>query len=357
MSAASAAPASKPLYVKLGRRALISTIVTLIGVVPSLVLLAITKEPAVTWATGAFILGFVALLMGGTGVATYTAFITAIATPVAIVVGGTPIAGAAFMALLCLTLGRMSHYGLHRATLLVPIFMAWMIISPPFWGADKVVDRTDGTFLAWMAITFFVGGIFPVLVFPHFLRKLKMPAPKPNPRSESAPYTIVITVLCTSVTYWVLADTKQYAGAWLISTILVLVQVGDVGTVSKTIQRVVGTLLGMLVVSVLVLEVHSLVLLYVIGLVFGIAALTAKFSPHYWVYMALITPTIICFTASSSTQVKNLGEQRAQDVLIGAALVLLASAITIGYSHISKRHGHAPTQDVPAVAGVPVGAA
>ncbi|MFM8154703.1 MAG: hypothetical protein ACKOAF_01300 [Actinomycetes bacterium] len=266
MSAASAAPASKPLYVKLGRRALISTIVTLIGVVPSLVLLAITKEPAVTWATGAFILGFVALLMGGTGVATYTAFITAIATPVAIVVGGTPIAGAAFMALLCLTLGRMSHYGLHRATLLVPIFMAWMIISPPFWGADKVVDRTDSAFLAWMAITFFVGGIVPVVVFPHFLRKLRMPAPKPNPRSESAPYTIVITVLCTSVTYWVLADTKQYAGAWLISTILVLVQVGDVGTVSKTIQRVVGTLLGMLVVSVLVLEVHSLVLLYVIGL-------------------------------------------------------------------------------------------
>ena len=348
-----AAPAPKPLYEQLGRRAAISTIVVLISVIPSVVLLAITKEPAVTWATGAFILGFVAVLMGGAGVATYTVFITAIATPVAIVAGGTPIAGAAFMALLCLMLGRMSHYGLHRATLLVPIFMAWMIISPPFWGADKVVDRTDSTFLLWMAITFFVGGIVPVLVFPHFLRKMRMPAPKPHPRSESAPYTIVITVLCTGVTYWVLADTKQYAGAWLISTILVLVQVGDVGTVSKTIQRVVGTLLGMVVVSILVLQVHSMVVLYVIGLVFGIAALTAKFSPHYWVYMALITPTIICFTASSSTQVKNLGEQRAQDVLIGAALVLLASAITIGYSHLQKARGESPTQDLPAVAGVP----
>jgi MFS family permease len=354
MSAAATAPASKPLYEKLGRRALISTIVTLIGVIPSVVLLAISKEPAVTWATGAYILGFVALLMGGAGVATYTVFITAIATPVAIVVGATPIAGAAFMALMCLVLGRMSHYGLQRATMLVPIFMAWMILSPPFWGADKVVDRTDSTFLLWMAISFFVGGIVPVLVFPHFLRKLRLPAPKPHPRSESVPYTIVITVLCTAVTYWVLADTKQYAGAWLISTIIVLVQVGDVGTVSKTIQRVVGTLLGMLVVTVLVLEIHSMVLLYAIGLVFGIAALTAKFSPHYWLYMALITPTIICFTASSSTQVKGLGEQRAQDVLIGAALVLLASAITIGYSHITKKHGRAPTQDAPAVAGQPV---
>jgi MFS family permease len=350
----SAAPTSKPLYERLGKRALISTIVVLIGVIPSVALLAITKEPAVTWATGAFILGFVAVLMGGPGVATYTVFITAIATPVAIVVGGTPIAGAAFMALMCLVLGRMSHYGLQRATMLVPIFMAWMIISPPFWGADKVVDRTDSSFLVWMAITFFVGGIFPVLVFPHFLRKLRLPAPKPHPRSESVPYTIVITVLCTSVTYWVLADTKQYAGAWLISTIIVLVQVGDVGTVKKTIQRVVGTLLGMLVITVLVLEVHSLFVLYIIGLVFGIAALTSKFSPHYMLYMALITPTIICFTASSSTQVKNLGEQRAQDVLIGGALVLLASAITIGYAHISKRNGKTPTQDAPAVAGVHV---
>jgi hypothetical protein len=88
--------------------------------------------------------------------------------------------------------------------------------------------------------------------------------------------------------------------------------------------------------------------------VFGIAALTAKFSPHYWVYMALITPTIICFTASSSAQVANLGEQRAQDVLIGAALVLLASAITIGYSHVTKKSGHAPTQDAPAVVGAHV---
>jgi hypothetical protein len=73
--------------------------------------------------------------------------------------------------------------------------------------------------------------------------------------------------------------------------------------------------------------------------------------------MALITPTIICFTASSSAQVANLGKQRAQDVLIGAALVLLASAITIGYSHISKRNGQAPTQDAPAVAGEHVTAA
>jgi hypothetical protein len=39
-------------------------------------------------------------------------------------------------------------------------------------------------------------------------------------------------------------------------------------------------------------------------------------------------------------------------VLIGAALVLLASAITIGYSHLSKLQGKTPTQDAPAVAGV-----
>jgi hypothetical protein len=39
-------------------------------------------------------------------------------------------------------------------------------------------------------------------------------------------------------------------------------------------------------------------------------------------------------------------------VLIGAALVLLASAITIGYSHITRKSGQVPTQDAPAVAGV-----
>ena len=166
------------------------------------------------------------------------------------------------------------------------------------------------------------------------------------------PYTITITVLATAATYWILLDpSKWYAGAWLISTILVLSQIGNVGTVRLTVARVVGTTVGSLLVIALVAQVHSIALIYVIGLVLGVIAIAAKFSPHTWIYFVFITPTVVCLNASSNQHLGDLGKQRAADTLVGAALVLLASAITIGYSHWENNRGAGPTVDEPKIAG------
>jgi hypothetical protein len=347
----------KPIYLKLAKRVAIATALVLLCVVPSAVLYAITKEAAVTWASGAFIAGVVAVLMGGVRVGILVAMVMALLAPVAIVAGAVPVTGAALMALMCVMVGGLSRVGLQRAAVLVPVFMAWMLMDPPFWGPQHVVDRTDPTYLTWMVAVFFIGSILPVIVLPFALRKVHLPIPKPHPRRESFPYTLTITLLASAATFVVLQRPNLSAGAWLVATILILVQVGDVGTVRRTIERVVGTLLGMIIVSVIVLQVHSLVVIYAIGVVFGIAALTAKFSPHYWVYMTLITPTVICFTASASSEVANLGEQRAGDTVVGAVLVLLAAALTIGYSHLEQRRGHAPTSDEPVILGRPVSVA
>ena len=124
------------------------------------------------------------------------------------------------------------------------------------------------------------GRDLPQIVLPFFLKKVKLAAPQPHPRREALPYTITITVLATAATYWILLDpSKWYAGAWLISTILVLSQIGNVGTVRLTVARVVGTTVGSLLVIALVAQVHSIALIYVIGLVLGVIAIAAKFSP------------------------------------------------------------------------------
>jgi len=107
---------------------------------------------------------------------------------------------------------------------------------------------------------------------------------------------------------------------------------------------------------VLVLYVHSLVLLYVIGLAFAVVAIAAKLGPHYWIYIALVTPTVVCLNAASSSEVANLGKQRLLDTLIGAILVLIAAGITIGYAHLEERRGHAPTTEEPRIAGAPAAA-
>lgn len=352
-AAAATGHASTSLYAKLAKRVVIACLLILMGVAASAVMYALTHESAATWAVAASIGGVVAVI-SGVRVGVSTAIAMGLLTPIAIVAGALPITGAALMALMCLTVGHLSRLGLHRATLLVPVFMAWMIIDPPTWGPRHVVDRADGTYLAWMGAIFFVGAIVPVVVLGLLLPKLHMPAPVPHGRQESVPYTVTITVLATVATYVVLHYPQKFsAGAWLIATILVLAQVGDVGTVRRTVERVVGTLLGVLVVSLIVLQVHSLVAIYVIGLIFAVAAVTAKFGPHYVLYMVLITPTVVCLNASSSSQVTNLEFQRASDTLIGAILVLLAAACTIGYAHLEKRLGHPPTEDVPTELGRP----
>lgn len=351
---AAAAGVPRAAYATLARRFLVAVAIVILLNVPTAILIAINHEAASTWATAAGIVGVVALLMGGVRVGVTTALVLGLLTPVAIVAGQTPITGAALMALMCLTVGRMSRFGLHQATLLVPIFMAWMILDPPTWGKRPSPDLTDSTYLTWMAVIFFVGAIFPVIVLPWALRKVKMPAPKPHPRRESVPYTATITVLATASTYVLLERPQHVTGAWLIATILVLAQVGDVGTVRRSTARVVGTLVGLIVVGLIIAEVQSLTWIYLIGTVFAVAAITAKFSPHYWVYMALITPTVVCLNASSSSQLPQLGEQRALDTVIGAVLVLIAAGLTLGYAKLEERRGNLPTVEVPAIAGTPV---
>lgn len=336
------AAADKPLYAKLTKRVIIATVVLVLGLIPSIVLVAITKEFAATWATVAYIAGFTAVLVASIDVAVIVVVVMSLFVPVAIVAGGTPVAGAALMAIMCLTVGRMSRFGLHRATMLVPIFMAWMIISPPFWGPQHLVERTNGTYLSWMTLIWFVGGIFPVIVMPFVLRKMKVPhaTPQTHTRRESIPYTITITVLATAGTFWSLSMPGQTAGAWLIATIIVLAQVGDVSPLRLTIHRVVGTLIGIGLLTVIIVEVQSITLIYIIGFVFAIAAIASKFSPKAWIYFVFVTPAIVCLTASASSQLKDLSVQRVQDTLIGAVLVLIAAACTIGFSHVMNRKGH-----------------
>lgn len=351
------APATRPLYAKLERRVALSVALIIILAIPAAAMLALTGEVAALNSMMAGIAGVVALAVGGLEVAVMTSFVMALITPVSIIAGGSPVTGAALMALMCLTVGRLSRFGLHSATLLVPVFMAWTLIDPPGWGPADAVDRTDSTYLTWMAVFYFVGAIVPVLVLAFPLRKFNLPAPKPHGRRESIPYTATITVLASVSTYIVLQHPKDFAGAWLITTILVLAHIGDVGTVDRTIQRVGGTLLGSLVVLIVVLRVESLPLIYLIGLVFAVAALTARFSPHYWLYMALITPTAVCLNAYSPGEVSDLGIQRALDTVVGAVLVLMAAALTAGYAHLEHRRGHEPTTTEPVVMGKPQTAA
>ena len=344
MTAPPAAPEHRPFPRVLVRRVAIALALAVLIVVPALIMVLATRlgtghvEGAATWASMPAIIGIAVVAVGGASLGARVAVVVALLAPLSIVAGQSPVAGAALMALMCLSVGYTARFGLNRATMLVPVFIAWTIIDPPVWGTQATLDRTDTSYLVWMAAIFLVGAIFPVIVGPFLLRKVHLPPPKPHPRSEAVPYTVIITVLTTVSTYYVLDHTALYGGGFLVAAILVLTPLGATEPLRPTLYRVAGTLLGAIVVIPIILNVSSLTLIYLIGVGCGIAAVAAKFSPRAWIYYALIVPTSACLNAVAVPQVRQLGEQRVIDNVVGAVLVLLAVACSIGFSRLRSNH-------------------
>ena len=358
MTAASAPSVRLTVAKALLRRLLIALALMLVLLIPAITMVVGTAvltghaEGAATFAAVPAIAGFAAVSAGGRDLGLRTAIVLALLGPLTIVAGANPVSGAALMALMCMMVGLMSRWGLHRAALMVPVMVAWTLIDPPSWGVTPVVDRTDTTYLSWMAAIFFVGAIFPVLVGPYLLRRAHMPAPVPHPRKEAIVYTVVITVLCAAATYYALTHPAMYGGAFLVATILVLAPIGEAAVLRPTIIRVVGTAAGSVLLIIVVAEARSLIAVYIVGLLLGVTAVVAKLGSRTWLYYVLMVPTTACLNAFALPQVGQLGEQRIVDNVVGGLLVLAASALAIAYSRWEATRGNSTT-DEQRVAGEP----
>lgn len=410
-TATTTAPATPPAKPPLGkvvvRRVAIAVVLLLLMLVPSAVLFVLTEQPAATYASMGALIGTFALLAGGRRIAIITTIVVALLAPLAIVAGLSPFTGAALMAIMTLVVGRLSIFGLNRATMLVPIFMAWPILTPVPWiprgdldrvndlltkhglslaqalnelhgasgtassgssgssGASSAVttflqhQRFDNSYLLWVALFFFVGTIFPVIVLPLVMRKMRKPELAPHPRSEAVPYTIIITLLTAAATYYCLDHPKLVGGSFLIATILVLTQVGNDIAWKITIERVLGTFGGVLLLMGIttvvgaasyasVMGIPMPMQYYAIGILFGAFAIIAKFSPRQWIYFILITPTTALLNGFTTAQATKFGDQRLVDNAVGAALVVIAMLVTIGAGRLMKgRVDVAPAMDVP----------
>ncbi len=333
------------------RRLVLTALIVVMTLAPSVVMLVVTYvgtgevQGAATWASIPAIVGISAVVSGGRRFAVITAIVMGFLGPLSIVAGSSPVSGAALMALLCMVVGRMARFGLHRSALLVPVMVAWPLIDPPTWAGATTVDRTETAYLLWMAVIFFVGAIIPALVVPLLMRKRKAPTLTEHPQGEAVVYTVMITVLVTVSTFVVLDSATFYGGAFLIATILVLAPIGRAHTLRPTVLRVAGTLLGSVFLVLVVSRVSSLALIYLIGLVFIVVALIARMGPRGWIYYVFMVPATACLNATTLTQVGQLGEQRIVDNVVGGALVLVATALTIGYSSWAGRRGLAEAAD------------
>ena len=398
----------QPLSKVIVRRTAVAIALVLLLLVPSIALMAATGQPAASYSALGTLVGAVAVLAGGVRIGVLTSIVLALLAPLAIMSGLSPITGAALMALMTLVVGRMSLFGLHRAVMLVPIMLAWPMLAPVPWVPREALDkinelmskrgmtlaqaidasqhsgtsgsssaagplknavsqalmeqRYDTTYLTWVVVFFFIGAIIPVILLPFVARKANMPKPNPttHTRAEAMAYTVTISGLTAVATYYFLNHPKMTAGSFFIATILVLTQVGNDIRWRLTIERVIGTLLGVVLMAGLLkvaggttyvelLGFPVPLVLWAIGIVFGVLAIIAKFSTRQWVYFVLIVPTTACLNAFSSPQATDMGKQRLVDNLVGAALVILAALITLAAGRVAENRAAGNSTSTPPI--------
>jgi uncharacterized membrane protein YccC len=198
-------------------------------------------------------------------------------------------------------------------------------------------------------VFFFIGAVIPVIIGWFMRHKLHAPRITMHPRRETVPYTVTITVLDAVAAFYFLNHPKIPGGAFIFAVILVLTQMGNDIAWKLTVQRVVGTFVGVvlfiainaMVGTTTYTEVFGLPFpleIYLIGIVFGVVAVMAKFSPKRWIYFILIVPTTAYLNAFTVGGAAGLGKARLIDNAVGALLVLVAAVITMLASRLYAKH-------------------
>jgi len=223
--------------------------------------------------------------------------------------------------------------------LLIPLYLAFMIIAPPPWSGLTAADRTSTSYLLWNMLFWGGGALWAALVFPPFLRRAKMSPHRPPPweRVDTVVYTITITVLCTASTLGVLIWRPGSNGAWLVVTVLAVTQLGDDATVKRTRDRTAGTVVGAAIAAVVASIVDSQAVLIGIALILTVILVVVALSPHsYFLWTVVVTPQVVLFTSTSIADVDTTDAQRLGFTVIALALILLASGIGLGWRTINR---------------------
>lgn len=282
--------------------------------------------PAAEAAVFGVLIAFLNMIMGGTRLALAAAVGVILFTPVSLACGTTPLAGAAIMAVVCLAVGTSAGWGLQRGLTMVPLAIAYLLISPP--SIDGHAPEPSSTaYLLSVTAVMGISTLLPLAALSFLMRDRVAPRPTGNSRADSIEYAVIISALTAIATGAVLALRPGPNSFWLVLTLLAIVQVGPQATLRKTVSRSGGTLLGAAVAVVLVILIPNSTAILVFGLIALLLTLTFAGGSSYWLYTACLTPTIIMLSGASAAE--SVAEARVIYTLIGAGLALVAFSIAL----------------------------
>lgn len=243
----------------------------------------------------------------------------AVAGWLACLVSDRPWLAALVMACCAGAAGLTARWGMASAVSMAPITVGFVLADPPALRADNPALTTGVIMLATGLLTAAAGWLMA--------RHL----PSPSLQSASAPraeaYAALLALL-TGVAAWIVVTFHwSHAGAWLIMTILVVVQPYLQDSWTRTLNRLAGTVLGFVLAIACMPLGQWPPFAYVVGAVAMFLALAAKVQHRaYWIYATFLTLAIVMLEGTG-TSIEDTARERLVATLVGAAMALIATAI------------------------------
>ena len=183
-------------------------------------------------------------LFGSIGLGLLVSIVYLLFLPVSVVCGSIPVAGACLMALACIGMGLSTKYRRFGAFYTVPLGMAFVMTTPSAIAHTFIGDPARVRHLLVFVGAAAIACLWSAFATHVLVGSINIPLSATIPKAESIRYAVVMTVLVSIATWWVLTYGINDHGVWLILTLLIVLQVDRQTSRHKIVQRTGGTVVG-----------------------------------------------------------------------------------------------------------------
>lgn len=288
------------------------------GFAPAIAMGALGWKSAVSVAMLAGLATFMASTMGkGWQTGLIIALPFSVFTALAVWAAPYALAAAIVLAAAAFLRGYGAKAGLQNAMLTTVIALGFVVSTPPQFSGSVPAPILAG-------IITLATALWVTLVV--FLAKKWVHPPKLEVMKTARVMWFSTTLaLLVGVATWFVIDLKLgHGGGWIILTIVVVYQpyIGD--GFKKAGGRAIGTLIGFVIAICIGEFVTSGPILYLLGTVFLVVAITFMLGGKpYWWFAAFLTPAIVLYESAGSTVTKVAVER------LGATLIGVTGTIVV----------------------------
>lgn len=267
-------------------------------------------------------------------------FGAAVTTPVlmgiSLLLRDQPVPGALYMAAVALATGIVATRGWHKMMSFAAPLAAFALIgdlhvTTPSGTVDAAASLTSGLFVVGFVL---VGGLWTATIGSFLVRAFHMKPASHLPLHTSIFFSAALGVLVGVGTYvameWLDGDSW-----WMLLTLYVVVQPYYSDLFRRVAARVVGTLAGALVASIIVILLKDFPpAITAIALLLTVGAMVANLKLPYWVFVTFLTPAVVLQTEGGADAIDESILHRAVYTIIGSVAAVLV--LTIGHLVVKR---------------------